>query len=290
MADYSGLLILCVLWGVAFVAIKQADGELSPVNLALIRWFIASACFLVLLPLLGKPKTGLERKDVPRLLYVAFANVAGYHISLYYGETVVSAGVSAILISIAPVFVVILSALLLKERIGKRVVVALVLALAGTVVTSLGSVAAGSPASFYGPAAVILSAAFYASFSVLSKPLVQKYGASTITIWAALIGTTMMLPLLSPSFFSQVSALNVEGWVSVLYLSILSTVLGYLLFFTLVSRGTVSRLSIQLYLVPIISVIAGAILLGESITALAVVGGVMLLAAVAVVTGFKRRA
>jgi len=289
VAAYAGLLVLSVIWGMAFVAIKQADAELSPVNLALIRWFIACACYLLLIPLLGKPKTKLERKDIPRMLVIAFSIVAGYHISLYYAEESVSAGVAGILISFGPVLIVVLSALLLNEKPSMRVKLGLPLALAGTVVLSVGTVNMSDFASFYGPAEVVLSATFYALFSVLSKPLVQKYGAPPITFWSGLIGTAMMLPLLSQNLVSQLSALSSIGWASVLYLSVLSTVLGYLLFFTLVSRGAVSRLSIQLFLAPIVSVTGGAVLLGEPVTAFTLVGGGMMLVAVALATGIGKR-
>jgi drug/metabolite transporter (DMT)-like permease len=289
VAGYAGLLVLSVIWGMAFVAIKQADAELSPVNLALIRWFIACACYLLLIPLIGKPKTKLERKDIPRMLVIAFSIVAGYHISLYYAEESVSAGVAGILISFGPVLIVVLSALLLNEKPSMRVKLGLPLALAGTVVLSVGTVNMSDFASFYGPAEVVLSATFYALFSVLSKPLVQKYGAPPITFWSGLIGTAMMLPLLSQNLVSQLSALSSTGWASVLYLSVLSTVLGYLLFFTLVSRGAVSRLSIQLFLAPIVSVTGGAVLLGEPVTAFTLVGGGMMLVAVALATGIGKR-
>ena len=289
VAGYAGLLVLSVIWGMAFVAIKQADAELSPVNLALIRWFIACACYLLLIPLIGKPKTKLERKDIPRMLVIAFSIVAGYHISLYYAEESVSAGVAGILISFGPVLIVVLSALLLNEKPSMRVKLGLPLALAGTVVLSVGTVNMSDFASFYGPAEVVLSATFYALFSVLSKPLVQKYGAPPITFWSGLIGTAMMLPLLSQNLVSQLSALSSIGWASVLYLSVLSTVLGYLLFFTLVSRGAVSRLSIQLFLAPIVSVTGGAVLLGEPVTAFTLVGGGMMLVAVALATGIGKR-
>jgi drug/metabolite transporter (DMT)-like permease len=88
---YSGLILLSLIWGLAFVAIKEADQVLSPVNLALMRWLIASALFLALLPSMGRSKSRLERKDIPRLLIVGFANVAGYHISLNYAETSIRA-------------------------------------------------------------------------------------------------------------------------------------------------------------------------------------------------------
>ena len=143
--------------------------------------------------------------------------------------------------------------------------------------------------SFYGPAEVILSAAFYALFGVLSKPLVHKYGAPPITFWSGLIGTEMMLPLLSQGFVTQLTAMSAIGWASVLYLSVLSTVLGYLLFFTLVSRGAVSRLSIQLFLAPMVSVAGGALLLGEPVALATVVGGGMMLAAVGLATGVWKK-
>lgn len=276
--------MLSLIWGLAFVAIKEAVQGLSPVNLALMRWLIASIFFLALLPIVGKSKSKFEAKDVPRLLVVAFANVAGYHISLYYAETSISAGLSGLLISLGPVFIVLLSVSLLDEKAGLNVVLALLLAVFGTLVLSITSISVNDLSSVFGPGEVILSALFYALFSVLGKPLVSKYGSAPTTIWAGLLGTTMMLPLLSTSFISQVEALPLDGWISVLYLSVLSTVLGYMLFYTLISRRAVSKLSIQLYLIPIVSVAGGALLLGESVTAFTVIGGAMMLAAVGLAT------
>jgi drug/metabolite transporter (DMT)-like permease len=279
-----GLSVLSVIWGLAFVAIKQADFELSPVNLALLRWLVASVLFLLLLPLIGRPKTKLDRRDVPRLLIVAFANVVGYHLSLNYAETTVSAGLSGLLISFGPVFIVLLSALLLNERAGPKVLLALLIAVLGAVVLSIGAINPTDLASLSGPGSVVLAAFFYALFAVLGKPLVHKYGSASTTIMAGLLGTAMLLPLLSDSFVSQVASLSMDGWISVLYLSVLSTTLGYLLFYTLASRGAVSRLAIQLYLSPFFSVIGGALLLGESVTVLVVVGGGMMLLGVALAT------
>ena len=281
---YSGLLVLSVIWGLAFVAIKEADTELSPVNLALLRWLLASVPFLILFPIIGRPKTKFERRDSPRLLAVALANVAGYHISLNYAETTLSAGLSALLIAFGPIFIVILSYFLLNEKASRRVLMGLVLAFSGTAVLSAGSVSAGDLSSYVGIFEALITALCYALFTVLAKPLVHKYGSACTTILAGVIGTALMLPLLSGSFLSQVSSLSFYGWTSVLYLSLLSTVFGYLMFYTLVSRGAVSRLSIQLYLIPVVSVIGGALLLSEPVSAYVVVGGGMMLVAVGVAT------
>jgi drug/metabolite transporter (DMT)-like permease len=281
---YSGLLVLSLIWGMAFVAIRAVVAELSPVNLALLRWFIAAVPFLVLFPIIGRPKVPFERRDVPRLLAVALANVAGYHISLNYAETTISAGLSALLISFGPIFIAILSFFLLKERAGRRLLFGLGIATLGTVVLSLGSISASDFGSYAGIFEAIVTAFCYAFFTVLGKPLVQKYGSAATTILAGLLGTAMLTPLLSGSFVSQVQSLSFYGWVGVLYLSLLSTVFGYLMFYTLVSRGAVTRLSVQLYLIPVVSVVGGALLLAEAVTPAVVAGGALMLLAVGITT------
>ncbi|MDG7007660.1 MAG: DMT family transporter [Nitrososphaerota archaeon] len=281
---YSGLAVLSVIWGMAFVAIKAVVTELSPINLALLRWFIAGVPFLILLPIIGRPKVPFERKDIPRLLVVALANVAGYHISLYYAETTISAGMSALLTALGPLFIAILSYLILNETSGRRVVAGLGLATFGTVILSLGSISVSDLSSYAGIFEALVTAFCYALFTVLGKPLVHKYGSASTTILAGLVGTAMMLPLLSGSFVSQTEALSFDGWVGVVYLALLSTVFGYLMFYTLVRRGAVTELAIQLYLIPVIGVIGGALLLAEAVTPAIVFGGGLMLFAVGVTT------
>jgi drug/metabolite transporter (DMT)-like permease len=284
LTAYSGLFVLSIIWGLAFVAIKQVVTELAPINLALLRWLVASVPFLILLPIIGRPKTKFERRDIPRLLVVALANVAGYHISLYYAETTLSAGLSALLTSIGPIFIALLSFFLLNEKAGKKVLIGLVLAMAGTIVLSSGSISFNDLSSYGGIIEALITAFCYGLFTVAGKPLVHKYGSASTTIMAGLIGTVMMLPLLSQTFLTQTESLSFLGWASVLYLSLLSTVFGYLMFYTLVSRGAVTRLSIQLYLIPVVSVVGGALLLGEAVTVSVLVGGAMMLIAVAIAT------
>jgi len=283
--SYTLLLALSVIWGLAFVAIRRADFDLSPVDLTLLRWIIVSVAFLVLAPFIGKLKVPFQRKDLPRFLVVALSNVVIYHLSLNYAESIVSASLAGLLISLGPVFVVVLSRLSLGEKIGGRLIVALLFALAGAVVLSAGDTL--SFVTLTGPIAVVVTALAYAVYAVLSKPLVGKYGAVPMAIWASLAGTTMLLPLLSGSFLADVSRLTTEGWISVLYLALLSTVLGNTIFYTLVGRKAVSTLSIQLYLIPLVSALGGVFLLGEAVTLYLIFGGAALLVAVALATGTR---
>ena len=75
-----------------------------------------------------------------------------------------------------------------------------------------------------------------------------------------------------------------------LYLSLLSTVAGYSMFYTLVGRVGVSRLMIQLYLAPVVSVVGGVLLLGETVTTDTMLGGALMLLAVWLATTRRKRA
>jgi drug/metabolite transporter (DMT)-like permease len=284
--DYGLLVVLSVIWGLAFVAIRVLDTELSFIDLTLLRWIVASSGYLVLWPFLGKTKTPFSRADLPRLLLVGFFNVAGYHLSLNYGELTVSAGLSGLLITLGPVFSALLAVALLKEKIGRRLMVAIGLAVGGSLILSVGDLSANE--GFLGPFAVALAALSYALFAVFAKPLISKYGALPIAIRAGLVGTVMILPLLSMSFIGDVSKLSVAGWEALLYLSILSTVVGYSLFYVLVGRGGLSRVMIQLYLAPVFGVVGGALLLGEGVTIETFVGGSAMLLAVWIATARKK--
>jgi drug/metabolite transporter (DMT)-like permease len=280
--SYGLVLTLSVIWGLAFVAIRRAEFELTPPNLTILRWLIAPGGFLVLAPLFGRPKNPIKRRHIPRILLVSFASVVGYHLSVNYAETIVSSGLAGLLISFGPIFVVLLSALFLKKKIGNRLMFALALAVAGAVILSIN--ADLSFLQITGPFAVVLAAFMYSVFSVGSKPLVNEHGVLPIAIWVAAIGTVFTLPLISWSFLAQVFSLSVVGWFSVLYLAVLSTVVANMMLYTLISNRAVSRLSVQLYLVPLVSPVGGVLLLGENFSVFTVSGACFLFAGTALAT------
>jgi len=135
-----------------------------------------------------------------------------------------------------------------------------------------------------GPLAVVFSAFMYSVFAVGSKPLVKTYGALPTAIWVALIGTAFTLPLISMNFITQVQELSTITWVSVIYLAVISTVLANVILYLLIGNRSVSRLSIQLYIVPLVSLVGGIVLLGEGVTILTVLGGILMFTGVALAT------
>ena len=274
---------LSIIWGLAFVAIRQADFELAAVNLTLLRWLIVSLGFLVIYPFVVRPKAKFERRDIPRLLVVALTSVVIYHLSLNTAEKQVDASLAGLLISLAPLTTVLLSAAVLHEKIRTRLWAALVLAVAGSALIASPDISLNST-TLEGPLLVVVAALSSGVFTVASKPLTTKYGPFPVAAWSAFLGTAILLPLLSEGTLQQAEKLSATGWASVLYLAVLSTVVANLIFYTLVSRQTLSSLGVQLYLVPAVSAVGGVLILGETLAAATVVGGVMLLLAVTLAT------
>src|SRR5437660_12023289 len=94
----SLVVILGVTWGLAFVAIRTGDLQLSPINLTILRWLIASAGFLALALFFRRPKQPVQKHHIRRILVVSLASVTGYHLLLYYAETLLSAGLRGLII------------------------------------------------------------------------------------------------------------------------------------------------------------------------------------------------
>ena len=285
LRGYALVVLLSLIWGMAFVAIRRADVELSSNNLTLLRWFIVSGAFLVLYPFVVRPKAKFEMRDFPRLLVVALASVDIYHLSLNAAEKSVNASLAGLLISLSPLATVVLSGLILHEKIPTRVRAALLVAVAGAAVISSPELTLQAGA---GPLLVVAAAQAGSVFTVASKPLVGKYGPYAIAAWAAFLGSAILLPLASPSLITQAESLSETGWAAVLYLALLSTVVANLIFYTLVSRQAVSKLGVQLYLVPVVSAAGGVLVLGESLGPSTVAGGALLLLAVALGTSGRR--
>lgn len=291
LKDYGLLIVLSVIWGMAFVAIRSAVGlpgsTLTSVNLTLLRWFIASAGFLVVYPIVVKPKTKFEWKDFPRLFVIGLSNVVIYHLALNTSETIVNASLAGLLISMGPLFIVLLSSLVLHEKIGTRVWLAVGIAIIGAVAISSPDLSLAS-GNAVGPMLVVVAAFASAVWAVASKPLVTKYGPFAIAAWGSFTGTAVLFLLITPGLFTQAATLSFNGWAAVLYLSILSTVLANFVFFTMMHAQTVSRLGIQLYLVPVVSAVGGVVILGESLGVATILGGALILAAVALARTGRR--
>jgi drug/metabolite transporter (DMT)-like permease len=271
-----------VVWGGSFAAIKAlVDHGLDAPDVAIGRYLIAAPGFGIALAVSGG-LPGLTRRDAVRIVAAGLFVVAVYHLALNAGERTTTAGTASVVIAAAPAMALTMSLGLGLERFSGRRAAGLAVAFAGVVVVVL--LGSGQRVSFdtvRGPLVVLVAASSFAAYNVLAKPLLGRFDAIAVSAAASLAGTVALLPFAASGTAGRLTATSRGDLALVLYLGLVCTLAGYVLW-TVALRGLdPSRAVAYLYGVPVVAVAVGAVTLGESVTAWLAVGGVLVVGGVA---------
>ena len=271
-----------VVWGGSFAAIKAlVDHGLDAPDVAIGRYLVAAPGFAIALVLAGG-LPGLTRRDALRVVAAGLFVVTLYHLALNAGERTTTAGTASVVIAGAPAMALTMSLALGLEAFSRRRAAGLAVAFAGVVVVILlGSGQSVSVSSSKGPLLVLIAAASFAAYNVLAKPLLGRHDAIAVSSAASLVGTVALLPFAASGPAGRLTGMSGGDLLLVLYLGLVCTLAGYVLW-TVGLRGLdPSRAVAYLYGVPVVAVAVGALTLGESVTAWLLVGGLLVVGGVA---------
>lgn len=269
------LAVTVVLWASAFPAIRVALGGYGPTELSLFRLAVATAVLVAVLPWM---KVRLPaRRDLPRVLAVGATGMSAYQLLLNWGETHVPAGTAALIMATVPAISALLAAAFLGERLGPAKVVGSLFALAGTVVIAM----AGGETGYTMAAWTVLAAAVaQAVYHFAIKPLLRRYSGFEVATYAMVAGTTLLLPF-APVTARAVLAAPADATLAALYLGILPSAAGFVVWGYAVARLTVTAATAALYLVPVTALVVAYVWLGEKPRLVELLGGLATLAGVA---------
>ncbi|MBE8540434.1 EamA family transporter [Geoglobus acetivorans] len=268
-----------IFWGLAFTAIKHAVQVLSPFELAFLRFLVADFLFILTVFFKGYR---IRRKDIPTVFVLGFFGVTVYHVCLNAGEMYIPSGIASLIISTAPVFVLVLSAVFLKEGITYRKVAGIAIALVGVYVLSRPD----SAGHLIGVLLVLISTISAAIYTVLGKSTLKRYSSGVLTSYVMLFGS-VPLSIYAPSSFEKLLELDAITILSVVFLGVFSTYLAYQGWYYVLKREEASRASVFLNAIPVVSIVAGSLLLSEPITLSTLAGGAMILAGILIVLRAK---
>jgi drug/metabolite transporter (DMT)-like permease len=281
---HATLLVVALLWGLAFVAIKMGLADMSWITLTILRLGLACVFFGLYLAVSKDRHRPLERRDVPMLALLGFLGFTGYHTFLNFGEEdpFTTAGTASLVIASAPAFMAVLAIALLKERVTGVRAGGLALAFGGLAFMLLQG-PAGSAFEVrlaYGAAFVVPSAVMAALYAVLGKPYAQKYRPFDFVAYTLFFGTLLTLPLVgwnAEATAREVLAMPLAAWLAVLFLAFFPTFVAYGLWFRALRRMDASAIGAYVYLSTLIAVVSGVLLLGEAITLPIVIGGILVI-------------
>lgn len=277
---YVMLGVLSLLWGFAFVGIKEALDELSPATLTILRFAIADVTLLAIIAAWPASRPRFPRGNRWRLVALGVTGVPGYHLALNWGEQRTSASVASLIVATAPVMVALGSAALLGERGTLRRWAGIALAFGGVAVLAFADGSAGTSTSLTGVLVSIIAPLMWAAYVIVGKPLADRESAVRVTAGSMLIGSLCLLPFVSGETFREIGGLSLGGWLWMIQLGLGSSVLGYFIFVWALGRLDAVKVSVFLYAVPVVALVSAWAILDEKLGVSLVFAAVMVIAGV----------
>jgi drug/metabolite transporter (DMT)-like permease len=272
------LLAMVLIWGINFAVVKAALAEMTPLSFNSIRFLLASTLTLLLLRLI-KGDVGFARGDWWRLLGLGLIGNTCYQLLFINGIDRTTAGNSALLLATIPIFVSLISAAFGVERVGKLAWVGVFFSFAGILLVIIGSGKELGLAkeTIGGDILVLIGAATWSLYTVLSKPMLSRYSALELTALAMAAGTPFIVLLSIPQLLAQDwAAVSWRGWLGLFFSGSMAIALAYIIWNSGVSKVGGARTAAYSNLSPVIAAIFAWLTLGEAITAFMVVGAALI--------------
>ena len=277
--DLLLLAALATLWGGSYFFIRVAVPEFGPAALVALRVVIGGLLLWGMARALRRPI--VVRKHLPRLAILGLLNAALPYMLISAAELHLTASFAAILGATVPLFAAAFGARLLGERLGATRLTGLLLGIVGVAVMVGWGPMALDLTTALSVLAMLVASASYASSGIYTKLKLQGVSTYSLALGqqiGALVWLVVPGAALLPGTLPSPAAMG-----ALLALGALSTGLAYLLFFELLERVGPTKTSTVTYLIPIVGMLAGALVLGETLTGGMLVGLVLVLASVLLV-------
>ena len=266
------LMILTLIWGSGYTAIKYSNQGVSPIFTSTVRSIIASICGVIYCLRKGE-----------RLFHTDFMLFHGFMVGLlfglefaclYFGMLYTDAARSVVFVYLSPFMVAVGAHFFLKgDRLTFLKAVGLVLAFTGVVIVFLGKPKMAKPTMFIGDILEIMAACFWAATTLYIKRFMAEKIHPINTFLYQLVFSIPILLLVSFILEPQwIYRIDPYIMASILYQSVIIAFLSYFVWFKLIHTYSVSRLSAFTFFTPVFGVLFGTIFLGEEFTYSLMVG------------------
>jgi drug/metabolite transporter (DMT)-like permease len=269
--------VTVLAWASAFVGIRAVGEDVSPGALALGRLLVGTLVLGLLVARRGWVRPAA--RDWRLLAVCGLGWFAVYNVALNAAERHLDAGTTAMLVNIGPILIAVLAGLLLGEGFPRWLVIGLAVAFGGVLLIGLST--RGADADLVGVLLCVVAAVTYAVGVVAQKPLLRRLPGLQVTFTACAIGAVACLPW-AGALVADLGTAPAGSVVGMVYLGVVPTALAFSTWAYALSRMDAGRLGVTTYLVPPLVILLSWVLLAEAPPPLALAGGVVCLAGVAV--------
>jgi drug/metabolite transporter (DMT)-like permease len=281
--------MVSLIYGVSFTIAKDVmPTYIKPFGFILLRVFGATILFW-LISFFG-PTEKIQLKDFPRIIAAAFFGVALNMLTFFKGLSFTSPISAAVIMVTTPIIVLILSTIIMKEKMIKRKIFGILLGLFGTGFLILYGRSIGNAANApLGNLLVFINAVSYAFYLILVKKLMDKYNAFTFVKWIYTFGLLMVLPF-GWSEYQEIQWTTIPIYIlwEIVFVVLFTTFFTYL--FNLVSMRELkpTTVSVFIYLQPLFATIFAISVGKDELTFVKIVSAVLIFVGVYLVTQKKK--
>jgi drug/metabolite transporter (DMT)-like permease len=268
----TGLILTNIFWGASGVAVKIAQLQLGTFEIVALRFIIVTPLLIFVTVLWkGKKAMGIDKKDLPYIAILAFLGIPLEFLLQVTSLAHTTATNFTLIFSLTPFFIIFASAILLGERITRHKTIGALLGFIGvTFIITNGSLAVSG--NFLGDGIAFIANAVWALYTVMGKPINEKYSALTVLNYTFIFGALELLPFyfISP----RLSPVEFTGstWITMIFLTIFCSLIAFLLYNYGTERLPASIAGIFIYVQPLSGVALAALILGEPITVYTILG------------------
>jgi drug/metabolite transporter (DMT)-like permease len=281
---HLALITVQILFGIWPIFGKIVLRSMSSTSLVALRLAGAAVLFAVLQRRLT-PLLRMPLKDIVLLTACSLLGIVGNQFLFVKGLSLTTVINVEILSTTIPVYALATSILLGYERGSRKTLIGVLLSAAGVVylVNPLNANLSGS--TTLGNVLILTNSFLYALYLVISKSLIERYGALNVVTWIFLVGSLITIPVGIYSLQREnLAAIGATTWVAVAFIIIFPTVVAYYLNAWALTRVPPSLVAIYIYLQPLIAFGLAPLLLGESWNWRTIVAAIMIFGGVALVT------
>lgn len=280
--------MVSIIYGLSFTIAKDVmPTYVKPFGFILVRVFGATILFW-LVSFFG-PKEKIQLNDFPRIIAAAFFGVALNMLTFFKGLSFTSPISAAVIMVTTPIIVLILSAILMKEKMIKRKIFGILLGLFGTGFLILYGRSIGNAANApLGNLLVFINAVSYAIYLIIVKKLMDKYNAFTFVKWIYTFGLLMVFPF-GWNEYQEIQWQTLPSIIlwEILFVVVFTTFFTYL--FNLVSMRELkpTTVAVFIYLQPLFATVFAMSLGKDELTWVKIVSAVLIFVGVYLVTQKK---
>ncbi len=277
LPQHVALMVLVqLLWGVNFAVAKFGIDEFAPIFFVALRFTLVA---VLLVFVVGLPKRSMLKQLIPLSVTMGVMHFT----LIFLGMADLDAATSSIAVQLQTPFAAILAAIFLRETLGWRRILGMVIAFAGVMLI------AGEPRFSSDPwplLAVIAAALAWAIGNIQVKKLGDELDAVTLNGWIAILAAPQLLLsswIIEGPQWQHMPEVGWTGWASLLFQAVVIAIFTYWIWYNMMRRYPVNQVMPFTLLLPMIGVAAGALLRGEEITWQMIVGGLATVAGVAII-------